>query len=332
MTQLIYKVGIDSKIYDFLTRCNFKTILRGTLLISIIAYLFYQLTKIGWSEILHTLPSSPLFYILSIGTFLTPVIAEMMSFRMITANKFPISFKFFARKHVLNKAVLSYSGEAYLTQHLSTYENLSLKNSAIIIKDQALIRTFVANLWVIILVVTALAFGNRHVLQEIATASPSLVIAVSFICVAICLIAVLFFKKLSNLSYALGAKVTGVFLLRSAIFACILVSQWSLAIPGTDLSTWFLFLVIFILSRKSPVGGEFVFASIAVTLPGLSADNASIAAMLVSIIALNQINYLIAFILTSDFGKLLAKIKSLPYLTFGRSSRELTHQLTHNRL
>ena len=83
----------------------------------------------------------------------------------------------------------------------------------------------------------------------------------------------------------------------------ILVTQWSFAIPGNEIATWFIFLIVFMLSKKSPVGGELLFASIIVSLPSLSGDSAAIAAMLIAIAAVTQIIYFLGFLLTMERGK-----------------------------
>ncbi len=290
------------KLDSIMMRWNFKATLRWMLLTSIITYLLYNLSKIGWPDILAALPSSPVFYALSIAMFFTPIFAEMAAFKVVTDSKIAISCKVFIRKHVLNKAVLTYSGEAYLAQQLTKTKDINIKRGVIIIKDLALIRTFVANLWVVLLVLFAVILGRSEVIAHVAQSHPAILASAIVISLGISIGAVMFFSKLTNLAYKTGAKTAAIFLLRSTVVAAILVAQWSLAIPETALSVWCLFLVIFAVTRKSPIGGELVFISVALSIPGLTADSAALAAMLMTILALNQINYITAFILTSDFS------------------------------
>lgn len=273
-------------------------------LLGIFAFLVYRLTLIGWTDIWQSLPTSPVFYLLSLVTFAAPLMAEILAFKKITKGSMQLPLKVFCRKHVFNKAVLSYTGEAYLTQRLSMLDKVSFRRAAIIIKDLALLRTFAANLWVVILVIAAIILGNADVLYKTALTSPALVIAVSFVCVFFCAASAIFFRKLTNIPVSMGVNVAGIYLFRSFIVAMILTVQWGLAMPGTSLSVWFIFLVIFSLTKKSPVGGELVFASVALTLPGLAGESSQVAAMLMAIIALNQFIYLCTFIVTSDFKAL----------------------------
>lgn len=294
-------------------RISAKGLLRWVLLIAITLYLIHKLSLIGWADIWQSRPTSPLFYILSLAILFLPIIADKITFDILTAKRMILPIKTFIRKLALNKAVLTYSGEAYMVQQLSQIHRVKLKKAAIIIKDQTLVRTFVANLWVIILVLAALVFGNGGILQKIATISPALIISVSLICVLICAGALFVFRKLTTITFALGAKIASVYLVRSFLVSVTLIAQWSLAMPGTALSVWFIFLVVFSLTRKSPVGGELVFVSVALALPGLEQNSAQTAAMLVTLLTLNQTNYFIAFLLTSNFNpKTMFKQTSKP--------------------
>ena len=170
-------------------------------------------------------------------------------------------------------------------------------------RDMTLLRAFSANFWIVLLGISAVIFGNWDVLRNIATTSPGIVIAVTAFCVTFCGGAVLLFRKLTRLDSTTALKVVGIYLFRALVVAMILVTQWSFAIPGNEIATWFIFLIVFMLSKKSPVGGELLFASIIVSLPSLSGDSAAIAAMLIAIAAVTQVIYLLGFLMTIERGK-----------------------------
>ena len=126
-----------------------------------------------------------------------------------------------------------------------------------------------------------------------------------------CAGAVLLFRKLTRLSSTTTLKVSAIYLTRAAIVSGILMAQWSLATPGTSMGTWFMFLIVFSLTKKSPVGGELLFASIVVSLPGLGADNAAIAAMLIAIAGVTQLIYVAGYLLSYE-GRLSSRAKRSP--------------------
>ena len=278
---------------------------------AIVSYLTYQLSKIGWADIFHALPTSPLFYALSIGFVLVPVLAEILSFQTITGKKTSKLGKVFLRKHIFNKAVMNFSGDAFLVQRLSKYQDLNLRRAAIILKDMTLIRAFSANLWIISLVVAAILSGNSSLLERFTAISPGFVTLTALLCMSFCAGAVLLFRKLTRLSSTTALKVSAIYLTRAAIVSGILMAQWSLASPGTSMGAWFIFLIVFSLTKKSPVGGELLFASIVVSLPGLGADNAAIAAMLIAIAGVTQFIYVAGYLLSYE-GILSSRAKRSP--------------------
>jgi len=297
-----------------------KLALRWGLFAAILLYLTYQLSKIGWAEIWAALPTSPVFYLLSIGFVLAPVMAERLSFQTIIGHKMPVReagggkamwlSKLFLRKHVLNRAVMNYAGDAFFIQRLSQMpgpkvngENaqLGLRGAAIIMKDMGLVRMFVANFWIMLLA-AVIAFGDFSVLQKIAAVSPAAVVAVSALCLLVCVGGIVLFRKLTRLPLDVAGKVALIYLIRSVVVAAILIAQWSFALPGNTLADWVVFLIVFSVAKKSPVGGDLVFASVVVTLPGLAGDSAAVAAMLVALAAVAQALYFIGFLITSETG------------------------------
>ncbi|MEP3655467.1 MAG: hypothetical protein ABJO36_11280 [Litorimonas sp.] len=276
---------------------------RWAIFAAIFGYLAFQLSKIGFNEIAAALPTSPLFYLLSIGFVAVPVMSEIFAFRTISGEKADGGYKIFLRKQVLNKAVMNFSGDAFLIQKLSQQNGMSLKRAAIILKDMTLIRGFSANLWIIILAGVAVMSGNLDVLQNFAAASPGLVIFVSLFCLSIVGGAILLFRKLTQLKSRTALKVAAIYLARAVVIGGILIAQWSLASPGTAIADWFIFLIIFSLAKKSPVGGELLFASIVVSILGLAAGSAEIAAMLIAIAAVTQVIYALGFLLSAQRDK-----------------------------
>ena len=294
---LLTKLSIAKTIFDTPIICNS---LRVAVFCGVLLLIIQKLSQIGWSEVYAARPSSPLFYVLAIGLFLVPITVDMLACRMITASKIPNWFKVFSRKHIYNEAILSYTGEAYLVKKIAALPNFDLRRAAIVIKDQALIRTFVSNAWLIVLVLLVVFAGQSAVLMDYALISPESVGFIGALCIGLCTLLIVFFRKLSRLSMAVSIKVAGIYLLKAIAILSIHISQWSLAIPGTQISTWFVFLVIFALTKKSPFSGELIFVSVILTIPGLGLDSAAVAAMLITATAINQFIFLIMFLVTSE--------------------------------
>lgn len=302
------RCALTEKVSVLREKASLALLFRWGVFAAICTFLLYQLSRIGWAEILAALPTSPVFYALPIGFVLAPVCAEIFSFQTISGQKAWRHRKLFLRKHVLNKAVVNYSGDAFFVQRVAKMKDvvstpLGLRRAAIIMKDMTLLRAFVANGWILILAIVAIVFGDYSVLQKIASVSPVVGWAVGALTLGVCFGGVLLFPRLTRLSFGTAGKVASIYLLRSVIVAGILIAQWSLAVPGHMFTDWFIFLILFSITKKSPVGGELVFASVVVTLPGLTHDAAAVAAMLIALAAVAQVLYFIGFVITQKSSK-----------------------------
>ena len=277
-----------------------KSVLKWTAFLGILIYLLSKLSSIGWTSIMQSLPTSPFFYMLSVAFVFLPIITERAVFPMAAKTKSSPIFKSFIRKHVINKAVMNYAGEGYFLQQVSKLERFDLARATIVIKDLALVRTFAANFWVLCLVFGAVIFGNSDILSKITRVSPILAIVLSVICIGFCLGSILFFRRLTRLEFSVAGKIACLYLLRSFLAAAVLILQWNIVLPGVSLGIWVLFLIVFFIAKKSPIGGDLVFVSVALTLPGLGGNSADVAAMLLMTAAVVQILYFLGFVFTSE--------------------------------
>ena len=311
MYRLVMNSNAKKRVYRFFLltkeklmsdRANtLKLVLRWTVLLGIFSYLAVKLYMIGWSNILQALPTSPFFYLLSVVFVSLPILTERFAFQIAAKTEDTPSLRVFTRKHVINKAVMNYAGEGYFIQQISRLKGQNLRRASVIVKDLTLIRTFSANFWVILLIVAALIFGKSDLLAKIIDISPLMAVAIIVSAIGICLAAIVFFQKLTRLKLSQAGKIATLYVIRSLLAACVLIAQWSIASPGTALATWLLFLVVFFVARKSPIGGDLVFISVALILPGLNGGSADIAAMLLMMTAVTQIIYSSGFFLTSEF-------------------------------
>jgi len=245
---------------------------------------------------------------LSVAFVFLPIITERAVFPMAAKTKSSPIFK------------------SFFLQQVSKLERFDLARATIVIKDLALVRTFAANFWVLCLVFGAVIFGNSDILSKITRVSPILAIVLSVIlaivlsviCIGFCLGSILFFRRLTRLKFSVAGKIACLYLLRSFLAAAVLILQWNIVLPGVSLGIWVLFLIVFFIAKKSPIGGDLespiggdlVFVSVALTLPGLGGNSADVAAMLLMTAAVVQVLYFLGFVFTSEL-----KISNLPAST-----------------
>lgn len=117
----------------------------------VIVLLVSRLERIGIGRVIESLPSQPLFYLASIFIFFTPIVTEIFIYRVLTGARRFRQISIFVRKQIYNEAIIKYAGELFLIKRLSEIYGLELKAAAIMVKDAALVRTFLANFWVLFL-------------------------------------------------------------------------------------------------------------------------------------------------------------------------------------
>jgi len=159
-----------------------------------------------------------------------PVVAETIAFRLAAENESSPPLKTFIRKHVINKAVINYAGEGYFVMQLAKLKGLNLSRATIIVKNLNLARTFVANFWILFLVLVTVIFGNSSLLQKMIDISPALAGMVGLLSLGVCLGGLVFYKKLTRLEFGIAGKIAAIYFIRSCIAGCILIAQWSLII------------------------------------------------------------------------------------------------------
>ena len=289
-------------VQPFFQRKAIKMSIRWTAFLGIATYLFFKLSSIGWLNIIEALPTSPEFYLLSLAFVCLPIMAERLAFKMAANTISMPPLKIFIKKHIINKAVMNYTGEGYFLHHVSRLKGMNLGSAAIIIKNLALVRTFAANFWILLLILSVVIFGNSDTLHAITPVAPFVTNLVIAIAVGVCIGGLIFFRKLTRLKLGIAGKIATIYVIRSILAAGILILQWNMVLPGTPLGVWVLFLTVFFIAKKSPIGGDLVFVGVALTLPGLNGDGASIAAMLLTIAVSLQIIYSLGLLFTYDYS------------------------------
>lgn len=278
---------------------------RRVLLAAIFAYLIYKLTQIGWAEIAGHIPTSPLFYLLSVIIFLTVPASETVNYRLITDMRIPNGLKTFSRKRVYNDALISYSGEAYLIGKLAELPEFNHQSALVAVKDNNLVSALVSNSWTIVLVAALFVFGRPDVLQNLWELSPILIGGFAVICISLYVAVIVFFRHLSALSSLKLMQVTGVHSGKVLVVAALQVTQWASALPAIAAMTWLMFLAVQTLVKRMPAlpNGGLVFLGVGLSLAGFAGDAAiEVSAMLLAATAMTQLVQLAAFIMTSKLS------------------------------
>lgn len=263
-----------------------RRMLRGAryaLTASVVGYLGYRLTSIGWIQILASLPRTPWFYVIFAAMYLTLPVFQSIIYGLIfdrsPVNLFPAALK----KRVYNKDVMSYSGEVYL--YFWIRKRVAWADSRIMhaIKDNAIVSS-VASTIVAFGVLAIFLFSGLLVLPDaIARHEVTYLVGALLIGVILTVLGVKFRHYLLRLSARLLLALFGLHMLRLLVVQGLQVLEWAVVVPDVRLEIWFTFLAVQIMTSRIPFlpSRDLIFMAAGIELAGaVQVSKAAIAGVL----------------------------------------------------
>lgn len=283
-----------------------KRYLRRGMILFIVGIILYQLFDIGWREVLNSLPTHPLFYIIFAVLYISLPLAEVFIYGQVWKTGKWESFKGFITKKVYNDEVMGYSGEFYLfvwgRKYLDKKDREILKD----IRDNNILSALTSNLVAFSLVGILVFTGTINLDEMIDDVNTVYVILGLVITVVFTVLAVQFRKYLFSLSLKKSLIVFGIYMTRFLIHHGLLIVQWAVVIPNTPITIWFTFLAIVIVVNRIPFipSRDLVFMWAGIELSKmLNMATASVAGMLLVTSVLRKITNLILFLWISYSDK-----------------------------
>ncbi|MES3630587.1 MAG: hypothetical protein PPP56_10520 [Longimonas sp.] len=272
------------------------------LVVGIVGVIAYQLFEIGWAEVLRSLPTEPLFYILFFISFFTLSIAEIFIYRQV----WPLSrwklFKAFLTKRVYNDEVMGYSGEFYLAAWAQKNLGIDVKEIAKHVRDNNILSAVASNTVAVVLIGLLIftdvigvedVFGNVDVIH---------VLGGVFIIAVVSVLFVQYREYIFSLPLRTSLIVFSIYLTRFVIHHGLLVAQWAVVLPDVPLSTWLIFATVIIIVKRIPFipSRELVFMWAGIELSRtLNMATASVAGMLLVTSVLKKLTNLVFFLILS---------------------------------
>lgn len=282
-----------------------KWLKRGIISLIVIV-IIYQLYDIGWNEVLKNLPTNPLFYLIFIGLYLTLPTVEVLIYRQIWKVKKWRMFKAFLTKRVYNDEVMGYSGEFFLfiwgRKNLNIREKDILKN----VRDNNILSAISSNTLTIILVGILVYAGFLNVEELFGRVDLIYIIAGVFIFAILVALIVQFRKYLFSLELKKSITIFSLYFTRFIIHNGLMILLWSVAIPGTPLSTWLIFVAVMIVVSRIPFlpSRDLVFMMAGIEMSKMfEMTSAAVAGMLLVYSVLKKVTNLILFLIISTYSK-----------------------------
>jgi hypothetical protein len=211
-----------------------------TLIILIV--LGWSLASLGWRQIIEGLPTSPLFYLVLLLSYLVQPMGERSVYRALWGKDRQLSVLLFMRKRVYSSTVLSYSGEAFLyiwaRRHLALPERF-IRHS---IKDSSILSA-TAGLLVLFALLALMAVGGVWRLPALSAEYGWAYWALACVPLVLSLGLVFTRRRVTILSHAQILRVFLIHLSRNLQSQAAQLLLWMIALPAVPFAAWLNFLV-----------------------------------------------------------------------------------------
>jgi hypothetical protein len=215
---------------------------RHAVTLVILVVLIWSVASTGWREIFNGMPTSPLFYLVLLLSYLVQPMGERAVYRALWGKDRHLSVLPFMQKRVYSSTILSYSGEAFLyvwaRRHLALPERF-IRHS---IRDSNILSA-TAGLLVMFALLATLAAGGVWRLPALSgdygwdswgLACLPLLLALGLVFTR---------RRVTILSHAQILRVFMIHLARSLASHAVQLLLWIVAIPEAPFAAWLNFLV-----------------------------------------------------------------------------------------
>ena len=280
--------------------------LRLILQFSIIGYLIYQLFTIGLSQVISSLPTNPLFYLLYFVIYFSLPIAEVLIYRIKWPITFRNSFSIFIQKKVLNTDVIGYSGELYLFQWAKSSLGRSTKEVLHFIKDNNILSSVASTLITLLLLMFFITQGYININSYINDISVTNWLFIALILIAAVILIIRFRKSIISMNRADSFKIFSLHAFRIVFINVLQILQWKVGRPDIAFSVWFSFSAVQIVASRIPFlpSTDALFVNVALEMSNMvSVPKEAIVGILTANLILKRIMNVLSYFISGYFKK-----------------------------
>lgn len=232
-----------------------KTIRYGSYLfqLSVIGFIFYQLTALGWNRFFTSLPTHPLYYLLFLLIYFLLPFTETLAYKKCWDIPWLKSIPAFLKKRIFNKDVMGFSGEIVLMSWARNKLPYTDKRVFKDIRDNNIVSSAASSFVAFSVLLAFIATGQvqtEKIIPETSIANYSLFI---LIVLALILLVVRFHKYLFSMKLNIAGYIFGLHSVRMILIYIAQILQWYIVMPEIGLDVWYTFLSINIIISRIPL-------------------------------------------------------------------------------
>lgn len=233
---------------------------RRAFTLGVLAIILWQLRKIGWSDVLTSLPGSPWFYLVFLVMFFLLPVVEARIYGMIWKLPFSATISATLRKRVYNKELFGYTGELFM--FFWGQKNLDMPRHRVMhgVKDNTIVSSVTSTLVAFSVLGYFYFSGLVELPNVLREYSVVYVAAAALLVLVVVLVAIRFRKSILHLSARLLGTMAIIHLVRHLMILSLQILEWNVAMPEIPVQSWFTFLSVQLVISRIPLpSSSFVF-------------------------------------------------------------------------
>ena len=280
---------------------RFKMVASLAMSAAIMALLVQAIADVGWHEILAVTPMRPLYWLLFSAFYFFHPLMDWEIFRHWWRLGWR-SLSMFFKRRVMNEALFSYAGDAFMMAWAATRFNIAFdpddatpklgrgdgpgKPAAdapiAAIKDVAITSGLAGNLFTLLMLGLAAALAGDTIFDsEVDPTTVRRMIMGFGLLIVLSLTIVFNRNRVLTLTVAANMRTFWLHLIRVSAMHFLLVATWFVALPAIGIGTWLVLGALRLIIGRMPVPNkELLFAALAVDLTGTA--SVQVAALMAS--------------------------------------------------
>lgn len=250
--------------------------------IVVIAYLVYQMTQIGWTNIWTSLPATLWFYILFLALYFLLPVFQSIGYSLIWGVPAHRLFLPLLKTGVYNKEVLDHSGEMYLFSWACARLGRPARQIAHHIKDHAIVSAAASTANAVVMLAMLLVAGLIS-LPTLSAQEWTYLAAGGVVVIGLGAAGARFWWGVFTLSGGMLLSLFGLYFGRLFLLQGLQVAQWAVVLPEVAIQTWLKFLAIQIVTERVPLipSQDLLFMAVGLKVAGtLQVPQAGLAGVL----------------------------------------------------
>ncbi|WP_022835924.1 hypothetical protein [Salisaeta longa] len=264
----------------------------------VVAYLVYELTTIGWTEIWTSLPTAPLFYLFFLLIYFSLPFTEIFIYRVTWTYDLWSSVWAFLKKRIYNKDVLGYSGEVYFFAWARSHVDLPDRAIAETIRDNNIISSVASTTLAAVLLLVFLQYGEIRLNDLFETPKTVYLVGGGLVAALLIPILVRFRRHLFSMAWKTAGTILLIQWVRLSAGQLLQIGMWDAALPGVSLDVWFTYAAANLMISRIPFlpNRDLVFMAVGIQMgQEMALATADIASMLMVFAVLGKVLNVVLF-------------------------------------